>query len=118
MSDKIAEIEKRNRERTQGEWEVVRSRDVFSAVVLPGVAVIGSDFERDEDAEFVANAPRDITNLLAEVERLKGELKHCRQLLRDGQPPSEFSGMDTMKWSHYRRKQVEMLDQPNPEEVR
>lgn len=42
---------------TPGPWEVITSRDVWSSVVAPCVALICSDVENDGDAQLIAAAP-------------------------------------------------------------
>ena len=56
---------------TPGKWECITSRDVFTAVVSPGVATIYIDCERDEDAAFIAAARSLVPQLADECLRLK-----------------------------------------------
>lgn len=42
---------------TPGPWEVATSRDVWSAVIAPGVATICMEIENDADARLIAAAP-------------------------------------------------------------
>jgi hypothetical protein len=44
--------------RTPGPWTVIKSRDVFSAVIVPGVRTVCFDIESDGDACLIAAAPQ------------------------------------------------------------
>lgn len=83
MDDKrLKEIRERLAKTTPGPWRQIK--DGLLACGLPsdtytikGEHVVAGDVYR-EDAAFIANAPTDIADLLAEVERLKAELEHER----------------------------------------
>jgi hypothetical protein len=68
--EQLAAIKARADAATAGPWFVIKSRDVFSGVIAPGVETIGMDFEKDANAKFTAHAREDIPALVAEVERL------------------------------------------------
>lgn len=51
---------------TQGEWQVLESRDVHAAVVSPGIATVCMDIENPHDARLIAAAP-ELLNALEEL---------------------------------------------------
>lgn len=76
----LAAMKARADQATRGPWCIVTSRDVLSAVIAPSVATIGNDFERDEDAEFIAHARTDVPRMIALAEAVMDE---CNSVIND-----------------------------------
>lgn len=89
----LAEIEKRNRERTQGEWfvsdtSIVCGEDTCIAVIEDDGGYQAPPEERKANADLIANAPNDITRLLAMVRAMGAELAE----LKKAKMPADVSG--------------------------
>lgn len=80
-ADLVAELQKAADIMTDGEFVVVTSRDVYSAVIVPDVATIAIDFANDGDAVGFAILRNRLPNILAalqDADRLEGENKRLQ----------------------------------------
>lgn len=71
---RLREIEERLEGRTRGEWKIpadIRSRVQGNISIMADGHIFLKGVRKMEDANFIAHAPRDIADLLAEVRRLR-----------------------------------------------
>ena len=94
MSTLDLEPIKERRDKAHTEWGPWKAKedswDGYSVVIDdngPGVSIIAEQIGQGEDggrgdAEFIAHAPEDIAALVAEVERLRGQVNAVKRVVR------------------------------------
>ena len=101
MSDLDLEPIKARLDKAHTEWGPWKAKedswDGYSVVIDdngPGVSIIAEQIGQGEDegrgdAEFIAHAPEDIAALVAEVERLRGQVEAVRAAVANHPDPCE-----------------------------